>query len=112
MYDPMKCPETPVPFMSTSHVGPVGKYFMAECHIHDKPTMPCVGQVLQLLQLLHLLQLLQLLQLLHALQAPHVPIQVLERHCGLVVYMAFSHEVRALSGLLVRHFAISYPDPS
>ena len=18
-----------------------GKYFMAECHIHDKPTMPC-----------------------------------------------------------------------
>ena len=22
-----------------------GKYFMAECHIHDKPTMPC-GNVL------------------------------------------------------------------
>ena len=46
------------------------------------------------LHLLQLLQLLRLLQLLHPLQIL-LATTVLARHCGLVVYMAFSHEVRA-----------------
>ena len=36
----------------------------------------------------------------NALLVPAMTLQILARHCGLVVYMAFSHEVRALTAII------------